>query len=328
MSASALDIVAVGDTIVDIMATCDDSFLESRGLEKGSMELLSTAEAQDLHDALESPHEMSGGSAANSMAGAAALGLRTAFIGQAAQDRLGAIFAEDMRSLGVRFETPAIPAPPSTGACMILVTPDAQRTMRCCPGASYQLSPAAVDEALIRSASITYLDGYLWGAERPRAAMLRAAQIAQASDRTVASTLSQSLTIANRRARVLEAIEAGLIDVLFGNENEFHDLTGCNSIPDCIAALSSKIGTLVITRAAKGSLAVKGHERADAAALPVTHIVDTTGAGDQFAAAFLSARVRGRALRQCLEAGAAASAEVISHFGARPQADLKNVVNL
>lgn len=323
-----MDIVAVGDAIVDIIATCDDSFLESRGFEKGSMEFLSAGEAIALRDALGSVQEMGGGSAANSMAGAAALGLRTAFVGQVADDRLGGIFAQDMQSLGVRFETPTVAPPPSTGACIILVTPDAQRTMRCCPGASYQLNPGAIDEALIRCASITYLDGYLWGAEQPREAMLYAARIAQASGRTVASTLSQSLAIANRRESVLEAIEAGLIDVLFGNASEFHDLTGSGSIPRFIEALSGKVGTLVITRAAQGSIAISGNERAEASALPVQHIVDTTGAGDQFAAAFLSARVRGRDLKRCLEAGAAAAAEVISHFGARPQGDLKKVVNL
>ena len=191
MGTRALDIVAIGDAIVDVIATCDNSFLERRGFEKGSMRLLSAEEASDLYGAIGPAREISGGSAANSMAGAAALGLNAAFIGQVADDQLGAIFAHDLRSLGIQFETPAIAGPPPTGVCLILVTPDAQRTMSTFPGASHELTAAALDPGLIRSAPITFLEGYLWGPERPRAAMLEAARIAQEADRTVAFTLSE-----------------------------------------------------------------------------------------------------------------------------------------
>jgi sugar/nucleoside kinase (ribokinase family) len=272
--------------------------------------------------------EISGGSAANSMAGAAALGMKAAFVGQVANDQLGAIFAHDMRALGVRFETSAIEPPPPTGRCLILVTPDAQRTMSTAPGASHELTAAALDADLIRSASITFLEGYLWGPEPPRAAMLEAARIAHSAGRTVAFTLSESLCLGDRRDGVLGLIEAGTVEILFGNEDEVRHLTGCGDLADCIGALSRHVATLVITRGAQGAVAVEKGERLEIGATPVERIVDTTGAGDLFAAGFLAAQCRGRPLKACLESGAIAAAEVISHFGARPEADLKELTGL
>ena len=328
MTSARLDIVAIGDAIVDVIATCDDSFLDARGLAKGSMRLLSPDEASDLYGAIGPAREISGGSAANSMAGAAALGLSAAFVGQVADDQLGAIFAHDMRSLGVRFDTPAVAGPPPTGVCLILVTPDAQRTMNTCPGASHELTTAALDPEMIRSAAITFLEGYLWGPERPRIAMLEAARIAQEAGRTVAFTLSESLCIGDRRQGVRGMIDAGLVNMLFGNEHEVRHLTGCGALSDCIDALTEKVGTLVITRGAEGALAIEDGKRVDVPAAPVDRIVDTTGAGDLFAAGFLASRLRGRDLTACLHSGAVAAAEVISHFGARPEADLKQLVAL
>jgi sugar/nucleoside kinase (ribokinase family) len=328
VTSTSLDIVAIGDAIVDVIATCDDAFLEERGFAKGSMRLLSPDEARDLYAAMGPGREVSGGSAANSMAGAAALGLNAAFIGQVAEDQLGAIFAHDMRSLGVRFETPPISGPPPTGRCLILVTPDAQRTMSTFPGASHQLTSAALDPELIRAASVTFLEGYLWGPQGPRAAMLEAARIAHSVDRTVAFTLSESLCIGDRREGVLGMIEAGTIDLLFGNEDEVRHLTGCAALADCLAALSENIRTLVVTRGALGAIAAENGEQVEITATAVERIVDTTGAGDLFAAGFLAGRCRGRSLRACLEIGAAAAAEVISHFGARPEADLKTLAGL
>lgn len=328
MNSRPPDIVAIGDAIVDVIATCDDSFLEAHGLPRGGMQLLSADQADALYAAMGPARETSGGSAANSMAGAAALGLGAVFVGQVADDQLGEIFAHDMLALGVRFETPALKAPPPTGRCLILVTPDGQRTMNTCPAASHELTPAALDPELIRSASITFLEGYLWGPERPRAAMLEAARIAQASRRTVAFTLSESLCIGDRRQGVLGMIESALVDMLFGNEHEMRHLTGCRTLNECIDALSGKVSTLVITRGAEGAVAIDGMERAEVPAAPVASVVDTTGAGDQFAAGFLAARLRGRPLKACLEAGTIAAAEVISHFGARPETDLRQAVNL
>ena len=328
MSSPQLDVLAIGDAIVDVIATTDDHFLRARGIPKGGMQLLTTDQADELYAAMGPAREMSGGSAANTMAGIAALGARAGFIGQTADDQLGAIFAHDMHALGVHFATPPLQPPPPTGRCLILVTPDAQRTMSTCPGASYELTPAALDADLVRSASITFLEGYLWGPERPRAAMLEAARIAHSAERTVAFTLSESLLLGDRREGVMSMIDAGLVDMLFGNEHEVRHLTGCGDLNDCLNSLSDKVRTLVVTRGAAGAVAVEKDQRAEVPAAPVERVVDTTGAGDLFAAGFVVARCRGRGLEDCLRAGALASAEIISHFGARPEADLKEVVPL
>jgi sugar/nucleoside kinase (ribokinase family) len=328
VTAPDLDVVAIGDAIVDVIAACDDSLLEERGLTKGSMRLLSPAQADELYAAMGPAREVSGGSAANSMAGVAALGGRAAFIGQVADDQLGEIFAHDMTSLGVRFETPPLSGGPPTGRCLILVTPDAQRTMNTSPGASHELTPAALDEELIRSAAVTFLEGYLWGPEQPRAAMLRAAEIAHEADRTVAFTLSESLCIPGRREGVNSMIERGTVDILFGNEDEVRQLSGCGELDECLAALAGAVPTLIVTRGAAGAVGVEGGRRVEIPAVPVDRIVDTTGAGDLFAAGFIAARCRGHGLERCLEAGSLAAAEVISHFGARPEANLRDVVKL
>jgi sugar/nucleoside kinase (ribokinase family) len=324
----ALDIVAIGDAIVDVIATCEDSFLAANGLTKGSMQLLSTEQADALYAAMGPAREISGGSAANSMAGVAALGLDAGFIGQVADDQLGDIFAHDMTSLGVRFETTPITDSLPTGRCLILVTPDAQRTMNTCPGASHELTPQRLDEQMIRSASITFLEGYLWGPERPRHAMLRAAQIAHEAGRTVAFTLSESLCIPGRKEGVLGMIEGGMVDVLFANEDEAMLLAGTGDLDGALTKLSPLVATLVVTRGPAGAMAIESGNRIEISAAPVEKVVDTTGAGDLFAAGFLAARCRARPLERCLEAGAQAAAEVISHFGARPEADLKELVRL
>jgi sugar/nucleoside kinase (ribokinase family) len=328
VTSDSLDIVAIGDAIVDVIATTDDAFIERHGLPRGGMQLLDAEQADALYAAMGPAREISGGSAANSMAGAAALGLNAAFVGQVADDQLGAIFAHDMRSLGVRFETPAIASPPPTGRCLILVTPDAQRTMNTCPGASHELTPAALDAELIRSASVTFLEGYLWGPERPRAAMLEAAKIAHSAGRTVAFTLSESLCLGDRRSGVMSMIDAGTIDLLFGNEDEVRHLTGCGTLGECLAQLSTKVATLVITRGADGAIARSANETVEVSPPRVQRVVDTTGAGDLFAAGFLAARCRGRPLKACLETGGIAAAEVISHFGARPEANIKELAGL
>ena len=320
--------IAIGDAMVDVIATCDDSFLDERGLAKGSMRLMDQAEADALYAAMGPARETSGGSAANSMAGVAALGGRAAFIGQTAADQFGEIFAHDMHALGVDFATLPTPGPPPTGRCLILVTPDAQRTMNTCPGASHTLTEKALDRERIESAAITFLEGYLWGPKGPRQAMLAAARIARDSRRSIAFTLSESLCIPGRREGVMQMIDSDIVDMLFGNEDEVRQLTGCGPIGDCLDSLSSKVSTLVVTRGPGGAIAVENGERVDVPAAPVETIVDTTGAGDLFAAGFLVARCRNRPLKACLEAGALAAAEIISHFGARPKSDLKELLKL
>ena len=328
MTSPKLDIVAIGDAIVDVIATCDDSFLDEHCLNKGSMQLLDTSAADALYSAMGPARETSGGSAANSMAGIAALGLSAGFVGQVADDQLGDIFAHDMLALGVRFDTPALEGGPPTGRCLILVTPDAQRTMNTCPGASHELRPESLDEEVIRSASVLYLEGYLWGPEMPRKTMLRAAEMAHAAGRTVAFTLSESLCIPGRREGVQGMIDDGVVDVLFANEDEARHLTGRADLEAALGELSGKVKTLVVTRGAAGAIGIDNGSRVEIGAVPVERIIDTTGAGDLFAAGFLAARCRGHGLERCLGSGALAAAEVISHFGARPEADLKQLVKL
>ncbi len=330
MSQPSLDIVAIGDAIVDVIATCDDAFLVEHGLPKGSMQLLDAEAADRLYAAMGNARETSGGSAANSMAGIAAMGGRAAFIGQVADDQLGEIFRHDMRALGVQFDTPPLNGGSEhpTGRCLILVTPDAQRTMNTCPGASHQLRPEMLDEKLIASAAILYLEGYLWGPELPRRAMYRAIEIGRMAGRKVAFTLSESVCMPGRREGFLKMIEDGGIDLLFANEHEAQALTGARDLGETLSILAERVSTLVITRGAHGALGLEDGAGVEIPAAPVAQVVDTTGAGDLFAAGFLTARCRGHDLRKCLQTGATAAAEIISHFGARPETDLKTLVTL
>jgi sugar/nucleoside kinase (ribokinase family) len=329
MSSPSLDIVAIGDAIVDVIATCDEAFLAIHRLPKGQMQLLSLADADTLYAAMGAARETSGGSGANTMAGVAARGGKAGFIGQIADDPLGKIFSHDMRTLGVRFDTPPLgKGAPPTGRCLILVTPDAQRTMNTCPGASHELNADALDEALIRSAAILYLEGYLFGSDLPRAIMARAVDIARDAGRQVAFTLSESVCIAGRKESFLRMIDNGAIDLLFANEDELFQLTQRSDLAGALADMAGKVPTLVITRGPAGAIAVERGTRVDIPAAPLTKLVDTTGAGDLFAAGFLTARVKGADLQRQLATGAIASAEVISHFGARPEADLKALVAL
>lgn len=328
MADATLDIVAMGDAIVDVIASCDDAFLTEHNLPKGSMQLLTPDEADELYSAMGVAREMSGGSAANSMAGCAAMGSDVAFIGQVAEDQLGLIFEHDMHALGVRFDTPPLVGGPPTGRCLILVTPDGQRTMNTCPGASHELDVGVLDRDLIASASILFLEGYLFGPEKPRAAMMEAIKVAHSAGRKVAFTLSESVCIVGRKEVFAQTIDSGGVDLLFVNEDEALQLTNRTDLDSALAALSPKLPTLVVTRGPEGAIAVENGERVSIPAAPVKQVVDTTGAGDLFAAGFLTARCKGASLERCLWTGAIAAGEVIQHFGARPITDLKALVQL
>ncbi|HEY1604452.1 MAG TPA: adenosine kinase [Allosphingosinicella sp.] len=327
MTDSGLDVLAIGDAVVDVIATADDSFLEEEGLVKGSMRVLDAAGAARLYAKMSQARETSGGSAANTMAGVAAMGGRAGFVGQVAKDQLGEIFAHDIRALGVEFRTPPISDGAPTGRCLILVTPDAQRTMNTFRGAAHQLCADALDRAQIRGAAILYLEAYLWRSEGPRAAMMEAIAIARDAGRKVAFTLSDIACIAPHRADLMAMIEDGLIDILFANEAEIRVLADTPDRDAAVAAIQAKIPLLVVTCGADGALAV---ERGRRVSVPIARIgrgvVDTTGAGDLFAAGFLVGLTLGRPLEDSLRLGAVAAAEVISHFGARPEADLKELI--
>ena len=328
MADATIDIVAMGDAIVDVIASCDEDFLDRHRLPKGSMQLLSPAQADDLYAAMGVAREMSGGSAANSMAGIAAMGGRSAFIGQVAEDQLGLIFEHDMHALGVHFDTPPLLEGPPTGRCLILVTADGQRTMNTCPGASHELSAEVLDRDLIASASILFLEGYLFGPDKPRAAMMEAIKVAHGAGRKVAFTLSESVCIAGRKETFGQMIDSGGVDLLFANEDEALQLTGRADVPAAIADLEEKVPTLVITKGPKGAIGVEGGQTISIPAAPIDQVVDTTGAGDLFAAGFLTARCKGASLERCLWTGAIAAGEVIKHYGARPIVDLKALIQL
>ena len=321
------DVIAIGNAIVDVMAPCEDALIERLGLARGGMMLIDTDQAHALYGAMGPAREISGGSAANTLAGLAALGSRCAFIGQVADDQLGEVFAHDIRAAGIAFATAPRAGDPPTARCLIFVTPDAQRTMNTYLGASQYLPAAALDEALIADAAVLYLEGYLWDPEEPRAAMRQAIAAARGAGRKVAFTLSDSFVI-NRHGDDFRAlIDAGQIDILFANEHELAALTGLASFDEGIAALQGKVPVLVVTRSENGAVAVAQGERVVVAAEPVAQVIDTTGAGDLFAAGFLFGHVRGQPLRECLRLGAICAAEVISHYGARPEADLKALVS-
>jgi len=328
MADATLDIVAMGDAIVDVIASCDDEFLTRHRLPKGSMQLLTPAQADELYAAMGVAREMSGGSAANSMAGIAAMGGSSAFIGQVAEDQLGLIFEHDMHALGVRFETPPLEDGPPTGRCLILVTPDGQRTMNTCPGASHELSVDALDRDMIASASILFLEGYLFGPAKPRAAMMEAIEVAHSAGRKVGFTLSESVCIAERKEPFTQMIDSGGVDLLFANEDEALQLTGRTDLQSALGELGAKVPTLVITKGPQGAIGIEAGQMIAIPAAPVEQVIDTTGAGDLFAAGFLAARCKGASLERCLWTGAIAAGEVIKHYGARPIVDLKTIVQL
>jgi sugar/nucleoside kinase (ribokinase family) len=323
MVGTRLDVLAIGDAVVDVIATAEDSFLVEEGLVKGSMQVLDADGATRLYAQMSHARETSGGSAANTMAGVAAFGGRAGFVGQVADDQLGEIFIHDIRALGVEFLTPPRSGGLPTGRCLILVTPDAQRTMNTFRGAAHELNAGALDPEQIRDSAILYLEAYLWRSEGPRAAMNEAMAIAHAAGRKVAFTLSDIACIKPHRAEMMKMIDDGAIDLLFANENEIMELAATANREAAVAALQDKVPLLVVTCGSEGALAV---ERGRRVSVPIARIgagvVDTTGAGDLFAAGFLVGQARGRSLEDSLRLGSIAAAEVISHFGARPESDL------
>jgi sugar/nucleoside kinase (ribokinase family) len=318
-----LDIVAIGNAIVDVISREEDDFIVRHALTKGGMQLVDTEMAEKLYADMGAGMEISGGSAANTLAGMAALGCTCGFIGQVYDDQLGKVFAHDIRALGIRYDTPMAKVGPPTARCLIMVTPDAQRTMNTFLGASQFLETDSIDVEMIAQARILYLEGYLWDPEQPRAAMRDAIATARGAGRKIAFTLSDAFVIERHRADFLNLIEDGLIDILFANEVEICSLTMKNSFEEAVSAVTGKVDVLVVTRSEQGAICVTGGMRYEVAAAPIDRLVDTTGAGDLFAAGFLTGYVKGKEPRHCLEMGAIAAAEVISHYGARPESDLK-----
>lgn len=321
--ADQYDVLAIGNAIVDVLASHPDSFLEAQGIPKGSMRLISAQEAAALYASMGPGREISGGSAANSAAGIAALGGRAAFVGRVSDDQLGRVFAHDIRAAGVDYRTPAASGGPPTGQCLIIVSPDAQRTMNTFLGSCQEVDEPDVDEAMVQAAAITYFEGYLWDPPAPIRAIRKAKAIARAAGRKVALTLSDVFCVEGHRADFLEMMRAGLVDIAFANENEAKSLFETDSIEAAIEGLAGVVPLAVVTRSEKGAIVVNGSGRWEVPVTPAARVLDTTGAGDLFAAGFLTGFTQGRGLKDCAVIGTIAAAEVIEHYGARPEADLK-----
>ncbi|MDQ3144193.1 MAG: adenosine kinase [Pseudomonadota bacterium] len=325
MTQPSLDVLCIGNAIVDVITDADDAFLAIQRLDKGSMRLIDEAEAVRLYGVMGPGREVSGGSAGNTAAGLAALGLRAGFIGQVADDQLGKIYKHDIEAQGVDFLVSARGDVGATARCLILVTPDAQRTMNTFLGAAQRLEAKDIDLARVADAGIVYLEGYLWDPAEPRAAMEAAIDAARAAGRKVAFTLSDTFCVDRHRDGFWKLIEDGRIDILFANEAELAAMAGTDDFDAGLAKLAANVPVLVVTRSEQGAVAVAGSERASVPAEPIERLVDTTGAGDLFAAGFLAGQARGLGLEASLKLGAIAAAEVIQHYGARPEKDLRDL---
>jgi sugar/nucleoside kinase (ribokinase family) len=308
-----------------VIARAEDDFLLKQGMNKGGMALIDEARAQAIYDAMGPAIEVSGGSAANTIVGLSSLGGRGAFVGKVKDDGLGRAFSHDIRAADVAFATPPAASGPSTGRCYVLVTPDGERTMNTYLGAAQDLHPADIDEGMIASSAIVYLEGYLWDPKNAKDAFLKAAKIAHQSERKVALSLSDAFCVDRWRDEFLQLMRSGTVDLIFANEAELHSLYQASDFDAAIKALRDDIDVAVVTRSEKGCL-VAGPDGIEAVpAFPVERVVDTTGAGDLFAAGFLSGLARGADDRTCGRLGALAAAEVIQHLGARPEVSLKDL---
>jgi sugar/nucleoside kinase (ribokinase family) len=319
------DVIGIGNAIVDVLARADDDFLIAQGMHKGGMTLIDEARAQAIYDAMGPAIEISGGSAANTIVGVAGFGCRAAFIGKLKADGLGHAFGHDIRAAGVTFTTPPASDGPSTGRCYVLVTPDGERTMNTYLGAAQDLHPRDIDEEMVAASAITYLEGYLWDPKNAKDAFLRAAAVAHAAGRKVALSLSDAFCVDRWREEFLELMRSHTVDLIFANEAELHSLYQTANFDSALAALRADIDAAAVTRSEKGCLVVGPDGVEAVAAFPVQRVVDTTGAGDLFAAGFLCGLARGADDRTCGRLGTLAAAEIIQHLGARPETSLKQL---
>jgi sugar/nucleoside kinase (ribokinase family) len=318
------DVAAIGNAIVDVIAPATDDFIAENGLEKGAMQLVDAGQSAALYARMAAGVEASGGSAANTIAGLASFGGRGAFLGKVADDQLGEVFTHDMRAIGAHFANAPLTGGKATAVSMINVTPDGQRTMCTFLGASTEFTDDDVDAAVVEGARIVYLEGYLFDAEAARRAFAKAAALAHGSGRMIALTLSDSFVVERHRTALMGFIE-GQVDLLFANESEVSALFETSDFDAAVAALRPHVKLAAITRSEKGSVILSQGERLTVAAEPVEKVVDTTGAGDQYAAGFMFGLSQGRPLQACGRLASLAAAEVISHYGPRPQVPLKDL---
>jgi sugar/nucleoside kinase (ribokinase family) len=325
MPSCKFEVLGLGNAIVDVISPADDDFLIAQGLHKGSMTLVDETRAEALYKAMGPATVVSGGSAANTIIGAASLGCSTAFIGKLKSDESGAAFAHDIRAAKVSYSTAFSKDGPATARCLVLVTPDGQRTMSTFLGASQNLTETDVDEETVKQSAIVYLEGYLWDPPGAKAAFAKAAKIAKAAGRKTALSLSDSFCVDRYRDEFLGLIRSGAVQILFANESELHSLYQTADFDTAAAMLREENILGVVTRSERGSIVINGEENLAVPAFPVERVVDTTGAGDLFAAGFLAGLTKGKSLECCAQLGALAAAEVIQHIGARPLTNLRQL---
>lgn len=322
MADAKFDITGIGNAIVDTLSQTDDDVLAREGLNKGGMMLVDEARANALYNAMSQTIVISGGSGANTIVGAASFGAKTAFIGKVKDDAAGHEFIHDIRAIGVNFTTAPAKNGPATARCLVFVTPDGERTMNTYLGACQALNADDVDPALIRDSAITYLEGYLWDPPAAKEAFIKAADIAHAAGRQVALTLSDSFCVDRYRDEFLKLMRDGKVDIVFANQHELRSLYETADFDTAVSALRNEGVLGVVTRSEQGSIVVTREETKAVPAFPIEKLVDTTGAGDLFAAGFLAGLTKGKNLADCARLGALAAAEVIQHVGARPQVNL------
>ncbi len=324
-NATYYDVVGIGNAIVDVMAKVGDGFLSERNLPKGGMVLLDALSAGKIYQDIIPQREVSGGSAANTVAGMASLGLACAFIGKVHDDALGQSFSRDIGATGIDFFTKPLTQGPSTGRSIVLVTPDAERSMFTYLGASTHLSLEDIDEEIIKSARMTYVEGYLWEEESAKEAILKAAEIAHANNRDFVFSLSDKSCVERHREEFLDLIK-NHVDILFGNEDELNSLFESDDFEHNLDLIKPMVDIAAITRNIKGSVVVSGRVKTFVESETVENVVDTTGAGDLYAAGFLYGLINGRSIGTCAMIGSLAAAEIISHYGARPETSLRGYV--
>ena len=321
-SSAELDVVGIGNAIVDVLVQTEDSFLSSHGLQKGGMALIDETQAEALYQASGPGQETSGGSGANTMVGIAQLGGRTGFIGRVRNDQLGTIFSHDIRAVGARFETPAATSGATTARCLIYVTPDAERTMCTFLGASTQLEPEDLDLSMVKQTKVLYLEGYLWDSPAAKRAFIAGAEACRGAGGQVALSLSDGFCVDRHRESFLELVN-GHVDVLFANEAEIKSLYETDDFDTALENVRGCCDVTAITRASQGSVVLSGDQRWDIGIFSLGDLVDTTGAGDLYAGGFLHAYTQGESLERCGELGALCAGQIVTQLGARSHVCLK-----
>jgi sugar/nucleoside kinase (ribokinase family) len=320
-----VEVLGLGNSLVDILAYADDDYLIAQDMVKGAMTLIDEDRAEALYAARVDPRVISGGSAANTIVGVASFGVAAAYIGKVKHDQLGDTFAADIRSTGVAFSTPQAAHGPATGRCFVYVTPDGERTMNTYLGASTYLSPPDVDEGFVKAASVVYLEGYMWDRPAAKSAFQKAGAIAREAGHRVALTLSDSFCVDRFRGEFIDLMRSRTVDTIFANTDEILSLYETPRLDEALDALRAENVLGIVTRSEKGCVVVEGDKTWAAPAFPIAKLVDTTGAGDMFAAGFLAGLARGADMTTCGRLGALAAAEIIQHLGARPNVSLKGL---